>query len=535
SLQLSRNPAVLDWVAGGEKNLQLGKYAQADLQSLGKDYDYSNSFIVSALTNHYWAENGSLLGTVSLDEPKDVWFYNALKSRNRVALNLDFDKLRQNTSVFVNTLMGDLDNPVAIVGVGLNLNDIAAEFQNYKFGANSSLWLIDQNGKICLSDQVIDDGKNLSELLPPTISQEILDNIPVRNKNNPPKVTSFSNEQGELQDLVYQPLKSADWTLVFLIPREESLAVINPIRTHTIAVVAITVFLLIVIFYMVSNRIANPYKRALSLNIELERQVNLRTQELKEKNDKIMDSIEYAKTIQEAMLPSSGEISRLFKEHFVLWRPRDVVGGDFYWGRKFPHGRLIIVGDCTGHGVPGALMTMAVISMIDHIVTNITQNDPALIINELHRLLGLAFQVDDGYKRLDDGLDAGVCYIAKDGQFLFAGAKMGLYHASSEGIRICKGSKHSIGCRKKVDTLIADNHIIIYAEGDAFYLSSDGYWDQNDAEKNHSFGIKRYRNMLAEYSSLEMSEQRRIFEEQLETYMQGEQQRDDITVIGFRV
>jgi len=357
----------------------------------------------------------------------------------------------------------------------------------------------------------------------------------VRTNNSAPVVTEFTGAQGELMDLVYQPLKSANWTLMFQIPRDESLAVIKPIRFNTIVTVVITAILLMVIFFMVSRRIADPYKRALVLNAELERQVGLRTQELKEKNEKIMDSIDYAKRIQEAMLPSVGEMGRMFKEHFVLWRPRDVVGGDFYWGREFSHGRLLIVGDCIGHGVPGALMTMAVISMLDHIVTNISQNDPALIIRELNRLLRGALQGDDDQIRLDDGLDAGVCYIAWDGQFLYAGAKIALYQAGWQGLRVYKGVNRSIGCRTPLERLAVDNQIVAYEAGDAFYLSTDGYLDQNGAEKNHSFGAKRYRALLAECSAMSMDEQFRCFEEKLLSYMQSEEQRDDITVLGFRL
>jgi serine phosphatase RsbU (regulator of sigma subunit) len=301
------------------------------------------------------------------------------------------------------------------------------------------------------------------------------------------------------------------------------------------ATVAITVILLIIIFYIVSRRIADPYKRALLLNAELEHQVDLRTQELKEKNQKIIDSIDYAQRIQEAMLPAPGEIVRVLKEHFVLWKPRDTVGGDFYWAKDLGHGRLVIIGDCTGHGVPGALMTMAVISMIDHIVTNTVSDDPALIIKELNRLLYQTLLGDDGQKRLDEGLDAGVCYIARDGNFLFSGAKIALYQVSSKGLHVYPGGKRGIGHRRNPERLVVENQAVVYEEGDAFYLSTDGYWDQNDAEKNHSFGTKRYRNLLAETNTLHMAEQAQVFERELSSYMQGEDQRDDITVLGFRL
>ena len=535
SLQLATDPALREWITGRETDRQLGQYAQTELFRLGHHYDYENCFIVSALTSNYWAENGSIIGSVSPNNPFDTWFYTALESGNRITVNMDYNEERQITSVFVNTLMGDINQPVAVVGVGLSLEQMAAEFRREKTGANSSLWLIDDNGKICLSDDVSFNGRMLQDFLPTAVLKVVLTKDPSQTISRRPVITEFTDAQGKLIDLAYQPLKYAPWTLVYQIPREESLAVVKPIQTNTIATSGITVALLIVIFFIVSRRIANPYKRALLVNAELERLVDLRTQELTEQNEKIMDSIDYAQRIQEAMLPASTEMDRLWGEHFVLWKPRDIVGGDFYWARDVGHGRLVIIGDCTGHGVPGALMTMTVISMIDRIVDNTTADDPALILQELNRLLYKMLQGANGQKRLDEGLDAGVCYLSNDGAFLFAGAKIGLYQVNSQGIKVYSGARRSIGHRRNPERLVLENQIVNYEQGDAFYLTTDGYLDQNDSENNYCYGTKRYRSLLAKTHSLAMDEQAGVLEEELLSYMQGEDQRDDITVIGFRL
>ena len=295
SLILAKDPAIIQWIAGAEQDERLGDYSKTKINNIAQNYDYANAFIVSAITNHYWAEGFKLIQVMSPTDPNAKWFYDALKSEKNIALNIDYNSGRQDTFVFLNALVGDVNNPIAVTGIGLSLKDIAQDFQKYKFGEDSNLWLIDSNGKIYLSDNLNDNGKYIQDFIPSNIVSQIIGEKD--STSSTPKIMEYINANGETVDLAYKSTKSTDWKLVFQIPRSESIAILGNIKLNTIIASLIALILMIFVFYVISHRIADPLKRALLITKEMEKQVRERTQELTEKNQKIIDSIDYAKRI----------------------------------------------------------------------------------------------------------------------------------------------------------------------------------------------------------------------------------------------
>ena len=171
---------------------------------------------------------------------------------------------------------------------------------------------------------------------------------------------------------------------------------------------------------------------------------------LQEVNQRIAESIQYASRIQTAILPPRDALSMLTAEHFLIWEPRDVVGGDFFWFHRVDGGYLIILGDCTGHGVPGAFMTLIVCGLLDQIVPETGPDyDPARILGRLHRRLQkmLGQDCDDGHT--DDGLDAGACFVNEVGRSLmFAGAHISLWRAHDGHVEELKGNRPGLGYRQ---------------------------------------------------------------------------------------
>lgn len=270
-------------------------------------------------------------------------------------------------------------------------------------------------------------------------------------------------------------------------------------------------------------------------SITLEAKVEQRTKELIEKNAKLQDSIEYAKMIQETILPENKEIREIIKDYFVIWDPRDIVGGDFYWMKRFEDGFVIVVGDCTGHGVPGALMTMAVNSMLNHIVDETCHNDPAAILRELNFHLNQSLCRSSEENNIQDGLDAGVIFVANDGKILFAGAQISLFAVKEDNIIEIKGSHHTIGCDIIKRTKTFENHDIKYENGMSLYMATDGIKDQIGGENGLPFGKKRLFAILKSIQSLTMEEQKNIVLSTYEEYLKGESRRDDVTMLGFRI
>lgn len=533
SLVLSRDPVIIKWIEGKEEDKALGSYVKEKITDIAKNYGYNNSFIVSALTRHYWAENGKL-DTVSKKNHDDSWFFSTIKSGQAITISIDYNKERKNTFMFFNQLIGKLNNPIGVTGVGLSLKDISKEFNSYKFGDRSNMWLTDATGKIYLSEDVENINKNIGEYIPKSVKNKI---VQIKaNKISNQMILEYNNEAGETYDLICMPIKSANLKLVLQIPRSESIAILNSIKTSTAVACFITIVLLTLLFYFVSNKIANPYKRALQLSEELEKKVNERTLELNEKNTRIMDSIEYAKIIQESILPPLEILNDVFKEHFILWRPKDIVGGDFYLVKKLNHGYIVTLGDCTGHGVPGALMTMAVNSILDHILDGICSDNPAIILKEMNLLLKKTLYGRDSRISIDDGLDACIIYISNaKKRMIFAGAKISAYIKNKNELNIIHGNNKGIGYRRTSDDYVFNNHELDLDDEAIIYLTTDGYMDQNGGEKDYPLGRKRFEELILKVSNIPLHLQKETFELELVNYMNKEAQRDDITVLAFKI
>jgi serine phosphatase RsbU (regulator of sigma subunit)/HAMP domain-containing protein len=267
----------------------------------------------------------------------------------------------------------------------------------------------------------------------------------------------------------------------------------------------------------------------------LENMVLERTKELNEKNSKLQDSIEYAKMIQQTILPDDAEVSKALKDYFIIWQPRDIVGGDLYWMRKFDDGFTIVIGDCTGHGVPGALMTMAVNAILDRIVDDMCHDDPAFILTELNRLLHQTLSKGSGESDLRDGMDAGVIYVSKNGKILYSGARISLFVIEDGEPAEIRGISYTIGTDANHKEKPFVNHKIQLKQGMSFYLATDGLKDQVGGERRLPFGKKGMLAVLKSIQDCTMEEQKRILWSTYEDYKKDEILRDDVTMFGFRL
>jgi serine phosphatase RsbU (regulator of sigma subunit) len=528
SLILAQDPFMRAWVEKGERDSEQRELALEKLKQIASDYDYSSTFLASARTKTYWTE-GQLIGKLSETNPQDEWFFQTLSSKIPVAVNIDYNKERNNTFVFVNALMGDPSNPLGVAGVGLDLEDISTEFSSYRSGEMGKIWLIDREGKIHLAANIEDRGKFIHDVLPPAICDQILaKNISSHESSHG---IEYVNKSGELIDLVHQPLESSEWQLIVQVPRSDTIGLLASIKSNTLMAALIALLLITLIFYLISTRIANPLRRALQLSEELEQKVNERTHELKEQNLKIMDSIHYAQKVQETIIPSEEELKDALPESFVLWQPRDIVGGDFYWLRKQPDRTILVVADCTGHGVPGALMSMAVAPILDDLVKQESLS-PAGLITALNARLRAAL-----HKRrtpmTDDGLDLGVCFMTQE-TITFSGAKIDLYHKDLEGVQRIRGDRKSIGYTKSDMNYSFTDTVLQMKPTDSFYITTDGFLDQNGRENDASFGRSRFVDLIEQNWERRFEEQRTLFYHTLTQYQEDEPQRDDITVIGFK-
>ncbi|MCU7834587.1 MAG: SpoIIE family protein phosphatase [gamma proteobacterium symbiont of Taylorina sp.] len=271
------------------------------------------------------------------------------------------------------------------------------------------------------------------------------------------------------------------------------------------------------------------------LNTNLEKKVQLRTQELAEINQELQDSIEYASTIQKSFLKNNSIIKQQFSDTFVIWQPRDKVGGDLYIYEESDPGVLFGVIDCTGHSVPGGFMTMLAGSMVKKLASELFSN-PAKLLSELNIAIKYQLSQDSGNALSDDGLDMGLCFINKDKNILkYAGAKLDLVYFKDNKLNVIKSNKQSIGYKKSKPDYEYHNHEINIDCSESFYLYSDGITDQAGGKKNFPYGNKKFKNLLSSIQNKDMDKQKAILLDTLSEYQGDNSRRDDITVIGFRV
>jgi ligand-binding sensor domain-containing protein/serine phosphatase RsbU (regulator of sigma subunit) len=256
------------------------------------------------------------------------------------------------------------------------------------------------------------------------------------------------------------------------------------------------------------------------------------------KNQKITSSIRYAQTIQQAILPTEKRMKKYFNDFFVLYRPKDIVSGDFYWiaeeRDKSSEFTFIAVADCTGHGVAGAFMSMIGYSLLNELVRQRKVLDPAKILTELDEKLREALTTDESTK--EDGMDICLCRLEagkNKTKVVFSGAKRPLYYLQNAQLEEIRGDRKSIGGTQDMDKAFQNQEIILN-NGSMLYLFSDGYCDQKDAEGN-KLGSRKFKEMMMTVSSNTPKEQCSYFDTTLQSYLQHYEQRDDITIVGIRV
>ncbi|MBV6511844.1 MAG: Chemotaxis response regulator protein-glutamate methylesterase [Ignavibacteriaceae bacterium] len=261
------------------------------------------------------------------------------------------------------------------------------------------------------------------------------------------------------------------------------------------------------------------------------RQLAEQNKKLEQHNKFITDSINYAKRIQQAILPAKTIFEKLFAESFLIFRPKDIVSGDFYWAGEVHGEKIVVVVDCTGHGVPGAFMSMIGNTLLNDIVLVKGITSPGKILHALDE--GIIHELNkDTHAETFDGMDAAVCkFAAGKNEVIFAGAYRPMYVVEGEELTEFKGDKKSLGDVRK--SLTFTEHRVPYTGNTCFYVFTDGITDQNNSE-NIKYGSGNLKRVLVQLQHEPLISQKEKIIEILMNHMGEESQRDDITFVGLR-
>jgi serine phosphatase RsbU (regulator of sigma subunit) len=256
--------------------------------------------------------------------------------------------------------------------------------------------------------------------------------------------------------------------------------------------------------------------------------------ELELRNKNITDSLNYAQRIQEALLPSEEYFRNHFEDSFIFFKPKDIVSGDFYWIGEKGDKVFIAAADCTGHGVPGALMSMIGLEIIEKTINEANIETPSKILAVLNKGLEKTFSREKNIGTIiRDGMDIGLCVIdKKNNKLIYSGAFFPLYLIRNNSLIEIKGDKIIIGMN--TEGISYTDHELDLMEDDILYIFSDGYVDQFGGSENKKFMYRRFRYLLLTIHKFPVNDQKSILDENIKTWIGRNGQIDDIMVIGFR-
>jgi len=257
--------------------------------------------------------------------------------------------------------------------------------------------------------------------------------------------------------------------------------------------------------------------------------------ELESYNQRMLESIHYAEMIQRSLLPGIDRMKTESPESLIIWMPKDIVGGDIFYTCTYPGKTIIALMDCTGHGVPGAFLTLIAYTEIRKIILDQRCYEPSEILIHLNKAMKNVLHKHSD-KQTNDGLDAAVIDVDHETCTIrYSGAQIPLYYVEDGQVTEIKGDKHSIGYHDSDVNFPFSMHTVNLKQGSCVYIKTDGYTDQLGGGKKLRFGTRRFKQMINDIHQAHFSTQRREIIRNLSEYKNEKEQMDDITVIGFRI
>jgi serine phosphatase RsbU (regulator of sigma subunit) len=283
---------------------------------------------------------------------------------------------------------------------------------------------------------------------------------------------------------------------------------------------------------ILSITLYNRYRFKQKANLLLEKQ----KEEIHNKNVLITDSIDYAKTIQEAILPDDEKLKEVFPEHFILYKPKAIVSGDFYWIGKKNDTVICAVADCTGHGVPGAFMSLLGFNMLENVISTEGQVEPGSMLSSLNEEIVNRLSKGKERETVKHGMDIAIISIDKKNTLQYAGARNSLYLVRNGELTEMKADKMSTGIVANDHQEIRyTNNVKELEKGDMIYLFSDGFPDQKGEVTKKKFYYQPFKDLFVSIHQLSMEKQKQQLDDTIVQWIGNGEQTDDILVMGIRV
>lgn len=593
SRRLAHSVLLRQWL---RDEANAGKHRQAFLEAEGyrSDFRDQNYFLISHLSHRYYLNDREKPYS---EQPRyvlqpgradDAWFFNTMAETEDYNINVNPDLKLGVTRVWINAIVRDDRRKIGLAGTGLDLSGFLRDFVATREPGVTPM-IVDRAGAIQAHPDVrlIAFGSGAGAASSPRTLDSLVATAEVpalkaaltRAEATGGVQTAWVSLDGRRQLLAIAYIPELRWHSLTAVDLAAA-RIVEAAWLHSAlaALVALLVLLLVAYAYAVDRLVLRPLRalrqsamalakgdyrvelpppgrdelgdltqafgsmagRIQAHTEELEDKVRARTLALEQANrdmaasqKKISDSIDYASLIQRALLPDGQLRERLGPHHFVLWRPRDVVGGDFYLFRDGGPRYLVGVVDCAGHGVPGALMTMLARAAFDDAMDRIGIASPAALLTHADGTLRALLRESELPRGIATYMDAGLARVDREARTLrYAGAKIALYWSDGETIGEVRGERRALGHRRVGQY---HDHELALEPGRTYYLVTDGFLDQAGGEAGHSLGASRFVDLLRRHAALPMAEQAEALDRALQAYRGPHAQRDDVTVLAFRI
>ena len=281
-------------------------------------------------------------------------------------------------------------------------------------------------------------------------------------------------------------------------------------------------------------RLKRKNERLESIVAERTAEIAAKNEELEFQQEEITDSINYALRIQEAILPIRDELKKTFPDSFILFMPKDIVSGDFYWHARIDNKQIVVCADCTGHGVPGAFMSMIGTDKLNQFVKERKNSDPAKILSAINQGIKKSLKQSGEEGSTKDGMDAAICMFDLDtNKMQYAGANRSLWLVRNGDLIETKATKAAVAGHTSDDQQY-ELHEIALEKGDRLYMSTDGYADQFGGTRGKKLKVKAMKQIVLDHPELSMPEQGEMMQTRIVEWMNDFEQVDDICVIGIQ-
>lgn len=523
------------------------------------------------------------------DVAANRWFYDTLRQQDVYNINIDSDPKLGVTKVWMNVLISNGKERIGVTGAGLDLSHFLHDFMRSSEAGVTPIIINDQGAIQAHSDTALiafnsgasgaRDDEKIFRLIQDQPGRDALSRAMQAAQRDPQhEQSAWVKMGGKRQLLVTAYIPELKWHVMTILDlRAATLIGLNWLLPIVGLLLILFSGLVLGFTYAVERLVLKPLRHlqrsagaiaagrydltlpkgnkdeigelsaAFSLmadkvrthTVELETRVNERTHALQEANSqmqvahkKIADSIDYASLIQRAILSNNELAGASDAHHAMLWRPRDVVGGDFYLHRSDNNGWLFGVVDCAGHGVPGALMTMLAHAALDQAISQCGIADPAAILSRTDQIIRTMSSSASDKQSLATNMDMGLAYVDLVQEAVtFAGARIALHYSDGVTVEEVAGARRAVGDKRMGSYA---NTQIAMTPGRTFYMTSDGFLDQAYGKLGYSFGNARFAELLQSQARQPLHEQIQAFSTVLAECQTLHAQRDDITVLCFR-